>query len=51
MKQIDGSAYRRIRVQDSELRRITADGSLRGLYIPGGRMLGIEAMRSLYRHI
>lgn len=47
MRRMDGSSYRRIRVLDGEVRRLTACGGLVGLRVPGGRELGVEGMLSL----
>ncbi len=48
---ISGEVYEILRVLDSEVRRVTADGSLKAVYIPGEGCLDLERMRSLYRCI
>ncbi len=49
--QLDAGLYDLLRVFDSEVRRITADGSLKGVYLPGGNYLDGRKLRRLYRFI
>lgn len=48
---LDAGLYDLLRVLDSEVRRITADGSLKGIYIPGGNYLDRRKLMRLYRII
>ncbi|MEN8208575.1 MAG: GIY-YIG nuclease family protein, partial [Candidatus Fermentibacteria bacterium] len=49
--QFNAGVYDLVRVLDSEVRRITADGSLKGIHTPGGKVLNGEKLTSLYRFI
>jgi len=49
--QIDAGLYDLLRVLDSEVRRITADGSMRGVRIPGGNVLDRRNLMGLYEFI
>ena len=49
--QIDAGLYDLLRVLDSEVRRITADGSLTGVQTPGGNVLEGRKLKGLYRFI
>jgi len=48
---IDSELYDLLRVLDSEVRRITTDGSLIGILLPGGKHLDREKLKRLYRFI
>jgi len=48
---LDPRVYGRLRVLDSELRRITCEGTLRSLLPGEGAGLGIEGMSRLYEHV
>jgi DNA polymerase-3 subunit epsilon len=48
LRQLDGLAFRRLCVLDSEVRRITAEGALICFRLPGGRSLGPEEVASVY---
>ncbi|MBN2609421.1 MAG: GIY-YIG nuclease family protein [Candidatus Fermentibacteraceae bacterium] len=48
---ISGGVYDMLRVLDSEVRRVTADGSLEAVHVPGGGCLDLERMNSLYLSI
>ena len=49
--QINAGLYDLLSVLDSEVRRITADGSLTGVQTPGGNVLERTKLKGLYRFI
>jgi hypothetical protein len=51
LREFDSRVFRRLRVLDSEVRRIVAEGGLGCIRVPGGRLLGEREAGSLYVHI
>lgn len=49
--QLDGEAYGLLRVLHSQVRKVSSEGRLEAIQIPGGRRLGPEKVSLLYRYV